>query len=146
MTSRRFSPSTRVLGALAVAVCTMVTTASGAAAQSVPETTAAGAGATVPNRFAAGDSVDVEYFMDGDWLPARVIDVVNDGYAYEVELTPYNDRRTIRTQIHFKRVRVHIPAAGVTAVPALPPATAASTANPVVATTRPRPAPDGTPR
>lgn len=138
-----------MLGALAVAVCAMVTTASGAAAQSIPETTAAAAGATVPNRFAAGDSVDVEYFVDGSWLPARVIGVVNDGYAYEVELVPYNDGRPITAQIHFRRVRAHIPAVGVTAAPALPamPATPAAPAvTPVGATARGSPATGDNPR
>lgn len=68
-------------------------------------------GAKTPNAFAPGDSVDVEYELRGEWLPARVTEVLNDGYAYAVTLAPYDDGTVVDAQIHYSRVRAHSAAA-----------------------------------
>lgn len=126
MIADRIPPRLRVPGALVAALLLLTPAITApAAAQAAPAAAAGGTDAPVPNRFAAGDSVEVEYFVNGEWLPARVAAVVNDGYAYEVDVAPYGNGRTIRTQIHFKRVRARRHAA---VTPAIVPAHTAAPA------------------
>ena len=104
------SPSTRVLGALAVVFSIVISPAPLRAQHHRVHVAARTTldGAKIPNAFATGDSVEVEYFRKGDWLPARVTDVVNDGYAYTVDLVPYGDGKIVNAQIHYSRVRAHV--------------------------------------
>ncbi len=61
--------------------------------------------------FKPKQRVEVEYIPDsGRWLPATVLEVLNDGYFYKVQVAPWGDGRTVQTNIHYKRVRPASPA------------------------------------
>ena len=77
--------------------------------------------AAAPGAFRAEQRVEVEYIPDsGRWLPATVVEVVNDGYSYKVSLSPGGDGRMVQTNIHFKRVRAAAAAPAPIARPAPP--------------------------
>ncbi len=62
--------------------------------------------AAAPGAFKPGQHVEVEYIPDsGKWLPATIVEVLNDGYSYKVKVAPYGDGKTIVADIHYKRVR-----------------------------------------
>jgi hypothetical protein len=66
-----------------------------------------------PGALKAGQKVEIEYIPDtGRWIPATIIEVVNDGYSYKVSYSPSDDGRISQTNIHFRRVR---PASSTTA-------------------------------
>lgn len=56
--------------------------------------------------FKPNQRVEVEYIPDsGKWFPATVLEVLNDGYSYKVQVAPWGDGKNIQTNIHYKRVR-----------------------------------------
>lgn len=140
MNNDRRSPGTRVPGVLAVVFSIVISPAPLRAQRVLRAEHALPAhrerapvairttldGAKAPNAFAAGDSVEVEYFRRGDWIPARVTDVVNDGYAYAVDLVPYDDGRIVNAQIHYSRVREHARLSASAPTPLLAPSALAS--------------------
>lgn len=76
--------------------------------------------AAAPNAFRPGQSIEVEYTPDsGKWLPAVVVEAVNDGYAYKVRLRTPGDAAESQFNIHFKRVRAAI-AVAPTLAPMVP--------------------------
>jgi hypothetical protein len=82
--------------------------------------TAQTAATVTPGAFHVNDRVEVEYVPNsGKWLPATVVDVQNDGFAYKVRVAPWGNGATTETSIHFKRVRA-ASAASATPVPATP--------------------------
>lgn len=113
MTDDRLSPRAHALGVLTVAVFTVLAATPLRAQRHVTVASMRTTldGAKEPNAFATGDSVEVEYARRGEWIPARVTDVVNEGYAYTVDLAPYDDGKTISAQIHYSRVRARVAAA-----------------------------------
>lgn len=63
--------------------------------------------AAEPGSLKAGQRIEVEYYPNSNkWIPATIIEVVNDGYAYKVKVAPYGDGKEITDNIHFKRVRI----------------------------------------
>lgn len=53
-----------------------------------------------PGALSPGESVQVEYIPDsGQWLPGKVLEVLNDGYSYKVSVQPYKwGRLTLVTE------------------------------------------------
>jgi hypothetical protein len=70
----------------------------------------------VPGSLKAGQKVEVEYYPNSNkWVPATIIEVVDDGYAYKVKVAPYGDGKEIAANIHYKRVRAARSTAGQSA-------------------------------
>lgn len=72
-----------------------------------------------PGAFRVGAPVEVEYVPgSGKWLTATVVEVLNDGYSYRVDIAPRQGAAESRTNIHFRRVRVVTPPTRAAAAPA----------------------------
>lgn len=94
-------------GSLAATVATVATFASGLLILAAP---ALGAQAAEPGAFKAGQRVEVEYVPNsGKWLSATVVEPVNDGYSYKLDIAPGQGSAETRTVIHFRRVREAAP-------------------------------------
>ncbi len=71
-----------------------------------PTTSSAIAQTAAAGSFKIQQRVEVEYIPNsGKWLPATILEVLNDGYSYKVQVAPWGDGKTIQANIHYKRVR-----------------------------------------
>lgn len=62
-----------------------------------------------PGSLKAGQKVDVEYYpQTNKWIPATIVEVLNDGYSYKVKVAPYGDGKEITDNVHYKRVRIAV--------------------------------------
>lgn len=87
----------RTRRALAAAVATVLL---------IVATAPLGAQSTEPGDLKAGQRVEVEYVPgSGKWLAATVVEVVNDGFSYKVDIASGQGASESRTNIHFRRVR-----------------------------------------
>lgn len=88
-----------------------------------------GAQSTEPGDLKAGQRVEVEYVPgSGKWLAATVVEVVNDGFSYKVDIASGQGASESRTNIHFRRVRAAAPNRPATPAPTAPPVRAAPVA------------------
>lgn len=96
---------------------------------------------TDPGAFRVGAPVEVEYVPgSGKWLTATVVEVLDDGYSYKVDIAPRQGAAESRTSIHFRRVRVVTPPTRASAAPAAGAGFATATTAGTAATAGTRPA------
>lgn len=87
-------------------VIIIFTTLAPSVAFSPTTTTSAIAQSPSAGSFKIQQRVEVEYIPNsGKWLPATVLEVLNGGYSYKVQVAPWDDGKTIQANIHYKRVR-----------------------------------------